>query len=79
MTAQQRRDMAAQGMAMQGGRFPIANRGDLENAIRAVGRVQPDTDEARAMVRRFIIRRAAELGLSDLIPPSWNSDGSLRG
>lgn len=77
-TAQQRRDMAEAGTAMMGGRFPIANRADLENAIRAVGRVQPDTDEARSMVRRFIIRRARELGLSDVIPDTWNADGSLR-
>jgi hypothetical protein len=77
-TQQQRRDMAASGMAMQGGKFPIANRADLENAIRAVGRVQPDTDAARSMVRRFIIKRAAALGLSDLIPDTWNADGTLR-
>lgn len=78
-TAQQRHDMAASGMAMQGGRFPIANRGDLENAIRAVGRVQPDTEEARAMVRRFIMKRARDIGASDLIPATWNADGSLKG
>jgi hypothetical protein len=77
-TAQMRADMADSGMAMTGGRFPIANRADLENAIRAVGRVQPDTDAARSMVRRFIMRRAREIGATDLIPDTWNADGSLR-
>lgn len=60
------------------GRFPIANRQDLLNAVKAVGRVQPHTDEARAAVRRFILKRASELNLSSLIPPSWAADGSLK-
>jgi len=77
-SAEQRRDLAARGDAMSGGRFPIRNRSDLENAIRAVGRVRPDTDAARAQVRRFIIKRARALGLADAIPNSWNSDGSLK-
>jgi len=76
---QQRQDMAAGGQAMQGGRFPIRNRADLENAIRAVGRVQPDTDAARAMVRRHIATRARAIGLQDLIPSTWAEDGSLKG
>lgn len=60
------------------GRFPIENRQDLENAIRAVGRVQPNTDAARASVRRFIQKRAGELKLESLIPSSWAADGSLK-
>lgn len=60
------------------GRFPIANREDLLNAIKAVGRVQPPTEEARAAVRRFILKRARELGLANVIPPTWNADGSLK-
>jgi hypothetical protein len=59
-------------------RFPIANRDDLERAIRAVGRVRPNTDEARAKVRRHIIEQAARLKLSQLIPPNWAADGSLK-
>lgn len=78
MNTQQRNAAADAGQAMAGGRFPIRNRSDLQNAIRAVGRVRPDTDAARATVRRFIIRRAAALGASDLIPDSWASDGSLK-
>lgn len=76
--ARQRTQMAGSGQAMEGGRFPIRNRADLENAIRAVGRVRPDTEQARSTVRRFIIRRARALGLTDLIPDTWNADGSLK-
>lgn len=78
------RQMAKQGKAMKApgqdrpARFPIANRADLLNAIKAVGRVQPPTDEARAKVRRHILQRARELDLLDLIPPTWATDGSLK-
>ncbi|TMS00182.1 hypothetical protein [Nonomuraea basaltis] len=83
--ADKMRNLVKQGKAMptpaeddRPGRFPIANRADLENAIRAVGRVRPDTEEARAAVRRFILKRARELNLGDLIPPTWAGDGSLK-
>lgn len=69
------RQMAEEkGQALPGGRFPIRNRADLENAIRAVGRAKGSHDA----VRRFIIKRAKALGLSDLIPSNWASDGSLK-
>lgn len=77
-TAQERRDLVASGQAMPDGSFPIRNRDDLDNAIRAVGRVRPNTDAARATVRRFIIRRAKALGATDMIPDTWNADGSLK-
>lgn len=73
-----RQKAAKNGQAMPGGRFPIRNRADLQNAIRAVGRVRPNTEEARAKVRRFIIKRARALGATDLIPDTWNADGSLK-
>lgn len=60
------------------GRFQIRNRTDLQNAIKAVGRVRPNTDEARAKVRRFIIKRAKELNLEGLIPNDWSADGRLK-
>jgi len=59
------------------GRFPVRNQTDLENAIRAVGRVKGGED-ARRKVRRYIIRRAKALTLSQLIPDTWNSDGTLK-
>ena len=77
------RQLVKQGKAMPApgqsrpGRFPIKNRDDLQNAIRAVGRVSGDEDERRK-VRRFIIRRARELNLSQLIPDTWAADGSLK-
>ena len=81
--AREMRDLVKQGKAMPApgaapGRFPIANRQDLQNAILAVGRVRPNTDQARAQVRRFVMKRAAELNLSSMIPPNWSADGSLK-
>lgn len=82
--AQEIRGLVKAGKAMPSpdqpgpGKFPIRNRQDLENAILAVGRVRPNTDEARAQVRRFILKRARELNLTNLIPSNWNTDGSLK-
>lgn len=79
---QTRRKLASQGKAMpdaegSGGRFPIRNREDLAKAIRAVGRASGG-EEGRRKVRRFIIRRAREIGLTSMIPDSWQSDGSVK-
>lgn len=79
-----RKSLAKQGKAMPdtgqgtGGRFPIRNRADLQKAIKAVGRASGG-EEGRRKVRRFIMRRARELGLTSLIPSSWQSDGSVKG
>lgn len=72
----QRKQAAAKGEAMAGGRYPIRNEADLQNAIHAVGRAKGG-EAGRAAVRRFIIKRAKALGLSDMIPGSWKSDGTL--
>jgi hypothetical protein len=61
-----RRRMAASGEAMPDGSFPIANRGDLMNAIRSVGRAS--NYEA---ARRHIVRRARELNAEDMLPEDW--------
>lgn len=76
-SATQRKQLAAEGEAMKGGRFPVTDRASLEDAIRAVGRAKGG-DAGRAAVRRYIIRRAKALGLSKLIPDTWNADGSLK-
>lgn len=83
--AAQMRQMVKKGQAMAAapgesrpGRFQVRNRADLENAIRAVGRVRPNTEEARSKVRRFLIRRAKALGAADVIPDTWAGDGSLK-
>jgi hypothetical protein len=66
--------MANSGVAMDDGSYPIANRGDLTNAIHAVGR----GGAAHDAIRRHIIRRAETLGASGEIPDSWAADGSLK-
>lgn len=76
MDTDERRRAAARGAAMPGGRFPIENKDDLQNAIRAVGRAKGG-EAGRAAVRRFIIKRAKALGLSSQIPGSWRPDGTL--
>lgn len=76
--ADQMKTMMAKGQAMANASgqpsFPIMDREDLANAIRAVGRAGRSGDA----VRRFIMKRARALGLSDMIPDTWNSDGSLN-
>lgn len=80
LSTQGRRALAQQGKALPdpegGGRFPIRNRADLSNAIRAVGRAKGG-EAGRAMVRRYIMRRAKALGLTSMIPDTWNADGSI--
>jgi hypothetical protein len=81
--AQEMRNLVKQGKAMPApgdrpGRYNIENRQDLQNAILAVGRVRPNTDAARAQVRRFIMKRAAQMNLSSMIPANWDSSGNLK-
>lgn len=75
--AKERRSLAKKGHAMADGSFPIPNRDSLSDAIRAVGRARPNTPEQRAKVRRHIIKRARELGASNMIPETWRSNGSM--
>jgi len=63
-----RERMSESGNAMPDGSFPIANRADLMNAIRSVGRAK-DYEKAKA----HIIRRAKELNAVDMLPEDWNS------
>ncbi len=83
ISAAARKRAEERGQAMPNGRFPIRNREDLLNAIRAVGRARPQRpgqtpEQARAAVRRHIMRRARALGLERLIPDTWRADGTLR-
>lgn len=57
VSADERHDLVSRGKARPGGRFPIANSGDLHNAVRLAGHAT-QTDLA------FIKRRASELGES---------------
>lgn len=65
-STKQREKLAKKGQAMSGGSFPIRNRSDLQNAIRALGRAK---DPAAA--KRWIIKRARELKALDLLPEDW--------
>lgn len=68
----ERQSLAREGKALPHGGYPIANVGDLKNAIRAIGRAKNP-----ARTRAHIKRRAAALGRTDLIPDSWKGD-SIR-
>jgi hypothetical protein len=61
-----RRRMATEGIAMPDGSFPIANRSDLENAIRSIGRAS--NPEA---AKEHIKRRARALDATDMLPDTW--------
>lgn len=63
---EQRRRAAESGIAMPDGSFPIANRQDLANAIRSIGRAA-DYDKAK----RHIIDRARSLGAVSMLPEDW--------
>lgn len=63
-----RKKMAAKGMAMKGGKYPIESESDLKNAIQAYGRAK---SSEKAAVRRHIVKRARALGKTALIPDSW--------
>lgn len=61
-----RERMAESGTAMPDGSFPIANRNDLMNAIRSVGRAKN-----YAAAKEHIVSRARALGLIDMLPEDW--------
>lgn len=56
-------------------RYPIRNVGELSDAIHAVGRGKGSHDE----LRRWIMKRARELGHPEMIPSAWKPDGSVSG
>ena len=62
----ERSELAKEGEAMPDGSFPIRNTQDLKDAIRSVGRAK---DPAAA--RRWIKKRARELGETGLLPEDW--------
>lgn len=66
VSTKEREKLAEKKKALPDGGFPIANAGDLKNAIRAIGRAK-DPAAAKAHIKR----RAKELGLEKLIPPNW--------
>jgi hypothetical protein len=81
-STKQRKQFSKAGVAMPDGSFYIRNATDLSNAIESVGRATPNASESetarRNSVRRHIMERARALKLSNRIPDTWNSDGSLK-
>lgn len=65
-TADERKKLAEEGKALPDGSYPIVNRGDLSNAITALGRAT-NKDE----VKRHIIARAKALDAVDALPEDW--------
>ena len=65
---ERRRELAQKGYALSDGSFPILTISDLQNAIRAFDKVNPDDKDS---VRNHIRKRARALGRADLLPESW--------
>lgn len=59
---------AESGAAESDGSYPIENKTDLENAIRAYGH-----SKNKAKTKRHIIARARSLGLSAMLPADWKA------
>lgn len=77
-TAEQKRELASRGHAMRNAEgepdYPVDDEEDLGKAIHAVGRGGADHDK----IRRYVMRRAREMGHADRIPDNWASDGSIK-
>ena len=58
--------------AMPDGSFPIRNTQDLKDAVQSIGRAK-DYNKTK----RWIIKRARELGSVNLLPEDWNIQKSL--
>lgn len=71
----ERKGLAEKGHAMPDGSYPIANCGDLKNAIQAIGRAKDP-----AAVKRHIKKRASALSCPDVsIPEGWTEDTEEMG
>lgn len=71
-TDEQRQELAKKGLAMPDGGYPIRNRSDLLNAIKAYGR-----GTNKPEVKRWIKKRAKDLRAEHLLPDNWETDGEL--
>lgn len=68
-----RKKAAKSGAAMPDGSFPIENRQDLSNAIRAIGRASNP-----AAAKAHIKTRAKALGATDLLPDDWKDSEKFQ-
>lgn len=67
-STEKRKELAKSGAALPDGSFPIENKNDLANAIKAFGRAK-DPAAAKAHIKK----RAKALGATDMIPDTWES------
>jgi hypothetical protein len=69
-----RKEMASAGTAMKDGSYPIADKGDLKDAVQAFGRAKN-----KPKTKAHIKRRAKALGAADAIPDHWKlADADLQ-
>lgn len=72
---QAERDKAAKsGDAMEDGSFPIKNKEDLANAVKAYGRAKD-----KAAAKAHIVKRAKALGATDELPSDWEGSTAKKG
>lgn len=62
----ERKKLAKEKEAMPDGSYPIRNASDLKNAIQAFGRAKNP-----AATKRWIKKRAKELGKENMLPEDW--------
>jgi hypothetical protein len=65
-SADERKQAAKEGQALPDGSFPIKNKSDLANAVKAYGRAKD-----KAAAKAHIVKRAKSLGATDMLPDSW--------
>ena len=68
----ERKRLAKQGKAMSDGGYPIRNREDLVNAVRAYGR-----GNNKEEVKKWIKKRAKELDAEQYLPDNWRTDDTV--
>lgn len=67
-TKNQRTKLAKKGLALPDGSFPIRNKQDLRNAIKTWGLTKKSK---KAAVKKFIKKRAKQLGAMSELPARW--------
>lgn len=65
-TEEERKKLAEEGLALPDGSFPIRNKQDLKDAIKAIGLAR-----SYDKTKKWIIKRARELNAIDELPESW--------
>ena len=75
VSAEDRRSMASEGIAMPNGDYPIPDKEHLKSAIHLVGRSKT---YSTGQVRRHVIRRAKALHATNLLPKKWTQSKKER-